>query len=87
MAEAVSASHWGLHDVPPREPIYAEDDVVRKTPLRELTAEEQFQIASFKDIGQEFIDLLNTLKINREIAVAITKVEEAVMWAVKGVTK
>ena len=56
-------------------------------PLREPTGEEIFQIVSIKDIGQEFLDLLDTLPLNRELALAKTKIEEAVMWAVKGVTK
>lgn len=70
-----------------REPIYDPNDVTRQSPKRPLDAEEVFQIASIKEVGQELIDLLNTLPMSREIAVAITKVEESVMWAVKGVTK
>lgn len=70
-----------------REPMYAETDTTRIQPLREPTGEEVFQIVSMKEIGQEFLDLLDTLPLNRELALAKTKVEEAVMWAVKGVTK
>lgn len=69
------------------ERMYAEHDVTRMDPLRDPTSEEIFQIVSIKDIGQEFLDLLDTLPLNRELALAKTKVEEAVMWAVKGVTK
>lgn len=61
-------------------------DAVRAE-YRELEAEQSFQIASIKEIGQELIDLLNTLPESRELALAKTRVEEAVMWAVKGVSK
>jgi hypothetical protein len=40
-----------------------------------------------KDIGLEFSDLLDTLEGSREISIAKTKIEEAVMWAVKSITK
>lgn len=61
------------------------DDV--RSSYRSLTSEEKFQIASIKDIGQELIDLIDTMPMSREFALAKTKVEEAVMWATKGVTK
>ena len=70
-----------------REPIYADSDATRQHPLRNLSAEETFQVASIKEVGQELIDLIDTMPLNRELALAKTKVEEAVMWAVKGVTK
>jgi hypothetical protein len=54
---------------------------------KELEAEQSFQIASIKEIGQELIDLLNTLPESRELALAKVRVEEAVMWAVKSVSK
>lgn len=67
-------------------PVYAEGDVARKTPLRPLTPEEQAQVASQRDIAQEWIDLLETVPLSREIALAKTKIEEALFWAVKGLT-
>lgn len=69
-----------------RTPMYAKEDVARKTPLRQLSAEEQAQIASQRDIAQEWLDLLETVPLNREIAIARTKIEEALMWVVKGLT-
>lgn len=69
-----------------RTPMYAEEDVVRKTPLRQPSVEELAQIASQRDIAQEWIDLINQLPQNRELSIAKTKIEEAVMWAVKGLT-
>ena len=39
-----------------------------------------------KSIGNTMIDALNAAGSNRELSLAKTKVEEAVMWAVKGIT-
>ena len=77
----------GAFELTPRQPIYDEKDVTRQNPKRELEAEEVHQIISIKEVGQELIDLIDTLPLNRELAVAKTKAEEAVMWAVTGVTK
>lgn len=74
-------------EVKPRETMYAEGDDVRQYPIRPATGEELHQIASVKEIGQELIDLIDTMPMSREFALAKTKVEEAVMWAVKGITK
>jgi hypothetical protein len=40
-----------------------------------------------KDTGLEFLDYLDILTPCREVSLAKTKVEEAVMWAVKAITK
>jgi hypothetical protein len=64
---------------------FDKDDVRCK--YKELEAEQHFQIASIKEIGQELIDLLNSLPESRELALAKVRVEEAVMWAVKAVSK
>lgn len=61
-------------------------DAVRST-YRELSAEEKATIADFKIKGQAFIDDCEALGKSRELSLAITKIEEAVMWAVKHVTK
>lgn len=39
-----------------------------------------------KDKGREMHEYLTNLGVSREIAVAKTKIEEAVMWAVKHIT-
>lgn len=52
-----------------------------------LSAEEKAQMQSIKDIGLEFHTLLDTLPPSRELSLAKTKIEEAVMWAVKHITK
>ncbi len=40
-----------------------------------------------KDLGLGFHNLLHSLGPSREISMAKTKIEEAVMWAVKHITK
>lgn len=54
---------------------------------RVLTEDEKALMVAIKDKGQEFLDLLDSLTQDRETALARTKIEEAVMWAVKGLTK
>lgn len=54
---------------------------------RVLTDEEKQQIVDLKDIGAAFIAKCQLIGGGRELALAITKAEEAVMWAVKHVTK
>lgn len=39
-----------------------------------------------KDLGLEFITAIDALGSSRETSLAKTKVEEAVMWAVKHIT-
>ncbi|MFN3513455.1 MAG: hypothetical protein ACK41C_10440 [Phenylobacterium sp.] len=56
---------------------------------RELTAQEQANVADIKAMGECLLKALDAVtqgKPSREIALAKTKVEEAVMWAVKGMT-
>lgn len=42
-------------------------------------------IAAVRNKGVEFLDLINDLKPSRERSLAITKLEEAVMWANKSI--
>lgn len=39
-----------------------------------------------EDFGHTFIALIDKLGSKREYSIAKTKIEEAVMWAVKGIT-
>lgn len=48
---------------------------------------EKLAMKSIKDIGLEFIEAVDTLGQSRELSLAKTKVEEAVFWAVKAITK
>ena len=53
---------------------------------RVLTDAEKAQMTTIKDIGLVFIEEIDQLGQKREYALAKTKIEEAVMWAVKGLT-
>jgi hypothetical protein len=53
---------------------------------RVLTEVEKDVMVRIKDIGLDFILLMNEVPNGRERSLAITKIEEAVMWAVKGLT-
>jgi hypothetical protein len=60
-----------------------------RTQYRELSEGEKQTLASLKEKASELYDIfeqVNTPHIGREIAVAKTKLEESVMWAVKGIT-
>ena len=53
---------------------------------------EKAQMLGIKDIGQVFHDYISTVAdenggMTRELSLALTKIEEAVMWGVKHVTK
>ena len=52
----------------------------------ELTPNQVEQVASIKDAAQGLLEVLDLQAPGREIAIARTKIEEAVMWAVKAVT-
>lgn len=48
---------------------------------------EKVHMKDVKDKGLEFINLIDHMGSNREYSIAKTKIEEAVMWAVKGLTQ
>ena len=53
---------------------------------RVLTDEEKTAMSEIKDMGLAFHDRIGALGNSRELSVAKTKIEEAVMWAVKHIT-
>ncbi len=53
---------------------------------RQLTEPELNSVRLVKDEGQAFWNLLDALPPSRELSLAKTKIEEAVMWAVKAIT-
>lgn len=53
---------------------------------RVLSDVEKAQMQSIKDTGLEFHTLCESMGASRELSLAKTKIEEAVMWAVKHVT-
>lgn len=71
------------------------DDRVKNNTVRHkyrvLTEEEKADMLRVKDLGADFLDLLDNLNVHpystREISIAKSKIEEAVMWAVKHITK
>ena len=54
---------------------------------RVLSDEEKAQMQSVKDAGLNFHSLVESLGNSRETSIAKTKIEEAVMWAVKELTR
>lgn len=53
---------------------------------RVLTDAEKANMQAIKDQGLAFHDFVSGLGNSREISLAKTKIEEAVMWAVKHIT-
>jgi hypothetical protein len=51
-----------------------------------LSDEEKDQMQNIKDLGLLFEKAISMLGSKREYSIAKTKIEEAVMWAVKGLT-
>ena len=62
------------------------NNVVRHQ-YRVLTEAEKAQMAALKDLGAAFIAKCQEIGASREMSLAITNAEQAVMWAVKAVTK
>ena len=62
------------------------NNVVRHE-YRTLSDEEKDQMKALKDLGLEFIKSCDDIGASRELSLAKTKAEEAVMWAVKHVTR
>jgi hypothetical protein len=59
---------------------------VMRHQYRALTDAEKAQMQAIKDKGLELYDLIRSIGNSRELSLAATKTEEAVMWAVKHVT-
>lgn len=53
---------------------------------RVLTDAEKANMQAIKDEGLRFFDLVTGMGNSRELSIAKTKIEEAVMWAVKHIT-
>tara|TARA_R100000935_G_scaffold35329_1_gene56052 strand:- start:417 stop:644 length:228 start_codon:yes stop_codon:yes gene_type:complete len=62
-----------------------ENSPVRYVP-RALNDAEARRVSAVKDIGDAFLTEISCEQ-GREFALARTKIEEAVMWAVKGLTR
>ena len=51
-----------------------------------LTEEEKIAMKTVKDMGLAFHEYVKELGTSRELSLAATKIEEAVMWSVKHIT-
>lgn len=60
-------------------------DVMRRK-YRELSNTEKVRMDDIKSMGEDFASYIDSLGQSREYSLAKTKIEEAVMWATKGVT-
>ena len=61
------------------------NNVVRHE-YRVLNEREKGQMRAFKDMGLAYIEMCDEMGKSRELSLAKTKMEEAVMWAVRHVT-
>jgi len=59
---------------------------VMRHEYRVLTEDEKDMMKAVKDQGVEFYELCTHIGNSREMSLAKTKIEEAVMWAVKHIT-
>jgi len=60
---------------------------VMRHQYRVLSDAEKAQMQAIKDKGLELHTLIASVGQSRELSLALTKTEEAVMWAVKHLTK
>jgi hypothetical protein len=60
---------------------------VMRHEYRVLSDDEKAMMLKIKDDGKALHDYLDSLGVSRELSVAKTKLEEAVMWAVKHLTR
>ena len=60
---------------------------VMRHEYRVLDESEKMAMKRIKDLGREFTELCDTVGASREMSIAKTKAEEAVMWAVKHITR
>jgi hypothetical protein len=54
---------------------------------RQLSDAEKQQMVELKDLGAAFIAKCQEIGASREMSLAVTNAEQAVMWAVKHVTR
>ncbi len=59
---------------------------VMRHEYRVLTDAEKLNMQAIKDYGRGFYELCDQIGASREMSLAKTKIEEAVMWAVKHLT-
>lgn len=60
---------------------------VMRHEYRKLTEVEKAAMKTVKDKGLRFVEFLDEVGQSRELSLAKTRIEEAVMWATKHITK
>lgn len=60
---------------------------VMRHEYRVLNDDEKAQMKDLKDKGLDFVKSCDVIGSSRELSLAKTKIEEAVMWAVKHITR
>lgn len=60
---------------------------VMRHEYRVLDDDEKADMQAIKDVGAGFYEVLELIGESRELSLAKTKIEEAVMWAVKHITR
>ena len=60
---------------------------VMRHEYRVLSESEKAQMKAIKDAGLQFSQMLDSIGSSREISLAKTRIEEAVMWGVNHVTR
>jgi len=60
---------------------------VMRHAYRVLSDDEKAKMQKIKDMGLEFWNLIDSIGSDRELSNAKTRIEEAVMWGVKSITK
>lgn len=60
---------------------------VMRHEYRVLSDQEKDQMLALKDMGLAFVESCDRIGSSRELSIAKTKMEEAVMWAVKHITR
>lgn len=75
-----------MSDIPSESDNRTANNAVRHA-YRVLSDTEKAHMVKLKDIGAEFINQCQAIGMSREMSLAITNVEQAVMWAVKHITK
>lgn len=62
-------------------------DNVMRHDYRPLTENEKFNMLEVKDLALDLYKKIDYIGNSRELSLAKTKIEEAVMWATKHITK
>ena len=88
---AVTSEISGAGEAAPQTVDSAADDRtvnnVMRHEYRVLSDGEKVAMKAIKDKGADFLAYLETFTPSRELSLAKTKIEEAVMWAVKHITR